>query len=77
MHVVDASPLIVLSRLSRLELLREPRPDIEVVVPLAVLDDVMRGKSDAPTLSLVPAALGDWLGVIPIPRVYSFMEEIL
>ena len=38
MRIVDASPLIVLSKLGRLDLLREPRPHIEVVTPRAVLE---------------------------------------
>jgi hypothetical protein len=54
MRVVNASPLIVLSRLSRLDLLREPRPDIEVVVPQAVLDEVMRGEPNDPAVSPSP-----------------------
>jgi hypothetical protein len=41
MRVVNAPPLIVLSHLARLDLLREPRPNIEVSVPKAVLDEVM------------------------------------
>jgi len=71
MRVVNASPLILLSHLSRLDLLREPRPDIEVVVPQAVLDEVMRGKPDDPAVSLVPEAIADWLFVIPTPSVHA------
>jgi len=41
MRVVNASPLIHLSRLSLLELLREPRPDVMVVIPSIVLDEVL------------------------------------
>lgn len=65
MRVVNASPLIVLSKLGRLDLLLEPRPDIEVVVPQAVLDEVMRGEPDDPAVSLVPKAVADWMRVIP------------
>ncbi|MGD0042245.1 MAG: hypothetical protein ACXWPK_11450 [Isosphaeraceae bacterium] len=64
MRVVNASPLIVLSKLGRLDLLLEPRPDIEVVVPQAVLDEVMRGEPDDPAVSLVPKAVADWMRVI-------------
>ena len=65
MRVVNASPLIVLSHLARLDLLREPRPDIEVSVPRAVLDEVMSGEPDDPAVSLVPLAVGDWLAWFP------------
>ena len=64
MRVVNASSLIVLSKLGRLDLLLEPRPDIEVVVPQAVLDEVMRGEPDDPAVSLVPKAVADWMRVI-------------
>jgi hypothetical protein len=67
MRVVNASPLIVLSHLARLDLLREPGPEIEVAVSRAVLDEVMMGDPDDPAVSLVPAAVGDWLRVIPTP----------
>jgi hypothetical protein len=62
-RVVNASPLIVLSHLARLDLLREPRPGIDVVVPMAVLDEVMMGEADDPAVSQVPLAIRDWLGV--------------
>ena len=70
MRVVNASPLIVLSALSRLDLLREPRPRIEVSVPQAVLDEVMAGELGDPALRLVPEAVGDWLRVVPTPPVH-------
>jgi predicted nucleic acid-binding protein len=70
MRVVNASPLIVLSTLSRLDLLREPRPDIEVSVPQAVLDEVMAGELGDPALELVPKAAGDWLSVVPTLPVH-------
>jgi predicted nucleic acid-binding protein len=69
MRVVNASPLIVLSKLGCLDLLREPRPDIEVVVPQSVLDEVMRGEPDDPAVSLVPEAVADWMRVIPTPPI--------
>jgi hypothetical protein len=61
----------VLSHLARLDLLREPRPGIDVVVPRAVLDEVMIGEADDPAVSQVPLAIGDWLGVIPTPTVHA------
>ena len=76
MRVVNASPLIVLSKLGRLDLLLEPRPDIEVVVPQAVLDEVMRGEPDDPAVSLVPKAVADWMRVIPTPRFMHFSESV-
>ena len=69
MRVVNASPLIVLSKLGRLDLLREPRPDIEVVTPRAVLDEVLKGKPEDPAVTLVPQAAADWLRVLPTPPV--------
>ncbi len=69
MRVVNASPLIVLSKLGRLDLLREPRPGIEVVTPRAVLDEVLKGKPEDPAVTLVPQAVADWLGVLPTPPV--------
>ena len=57
-RVVNASPLIVLSHLARLDLLREPRPGIDVVVPRAVLDEVMIGEADDPAVYKVPADHG-------------------
>jgi predicted nucleic acid-binding protein len=71
MRVVNASPLIVLSHLSRLDLLREPRTEVEVVVPQIVLEEVMRGETDDPAVLLVPEAVTDWLGVIPTPAVHA------
>lgn len=65
MLVVNASPLILLARLSRLELLRETRPNREIVVPKAVFDEVMRGDPDDHAILLLPEAVADWLIVIP------------
>jgi predicted nucleic acid-binding protein len=69
MRVVNASPLIVLARLSKLELIRETRPGVEVVIPMAVLDEVMRGEPNDRAVSLLPEAVDDWLRVIPTPPV--------
>jgi len=77
MRVVNASPLIVLSHLARLDLLREPRPDIEVSVPRAVLDEVMSGEPDDPAVSLVPLAVGDWLRVVPTPAAHVSIQAML
>jgi predicted nucleic acid-binding protein len=74
MLVVNASPLIVLARLSRLVLLRETRPNCEVVVPRSVLDEVMRGESDDPAVGLLPAIVADWLRVIPTPAIHPRLE---
>jgi predicted nucleic acid-binding protein len=73
-RVVNASPLIVLSHLGRLDLLREPRPGIEVAAPQAVLDEVMRGELDDPAVALVPVAVDDWLRVIPTPPVHPSIQ---
>jgi predicted nucleic acid-binding protein len=67
MRVVNASPLIVLSKVGRLDLLREPRLDIDVVTPRAVLDEVLRGKPGDPAVTLVPEAVADWLRVVSTP----------
>ena len=75
MRVVNASPLIVLSKLGRLDLLREPRPDIEVVTPRAVLDEVLRGTPEDPAVTLVPQAAADWLRVLPTPPVPGVLRH--
>jgi len=49
--------------LSLLELLREPRPDVVVVIPSIVLDEVLRGARQDPAAHLVAQATTDWLGV--------------
>lgn len=67
MRVVNASPLIHLSRLSLLELLREPGQSVDVVVPTVVFDEVMRGASYDPSALLVEAATQDWLTIVPAP----------
>ena len=67
MRIVNTSPLIVLSRLARLDLLLEPRPTIEVSIPWAVFDEVMCGEPDDPAVSPVPLAVSDWLRVVPTP----------
>ena len=74
MRVVNASPLIVLARLSRLELLRETRPGVQVVLPQAVLDEIMRGEPNDPAVSLLPEVLGDWIRVIPTPPVSAEVQ---
>jgi predicted nucleic acid-binding protein len=74
MRVVNASPLIVLSKLGRLDLWREPRPDVEVVRPRAVLDEVLKGKLEDPAVTLVPQAAADWLHVLPTPPVPAVLR---
>ncbi len=67
MRVVNASTLIHLSRLSLLELLRESGQGSEVIVPSAVFDEVMFGARHDSSASLVQAAAGAWLRVVPTP----------
>ncbi len=67
MRVVNASPLIHLSRLSLLELLRESGQGSEVIVPSAVFDEVMFGARHDPSASLVETAASAWLRVVPTP----------
>ena len=74
MRIVDASPLIVLSKLSRLDLLRAPDPNQQVLVIQAVLDEVMRGEPGDPTLVCVPQAINTWLQVIPTPTVHPSLQ---
>src|SRR3954464_11981360 len=69
MRVVNASPLIVLSKLGRLDLLRASISNVEVVTPRAVLEEVLKGKPDDPAVALVVEASGDWLRVLPAPSV--------
>src|SRR5438046_776581 len=75
MRVVDASPLIHLSRLSLLELLREPGQSVDVVVPSIVFDEVMRGASYDPTAVLVEAATQDWLTIVPAPPPHPNINQ--
>jgi uncharacterized protein len=65
MRVVNASPLIHLSRVALLELLRETRQSGEVIVPSVVFDEVMRGARHDPSAALVEAATRDWLTIAP------------
>jgi hypothetical protein len=75
MRVVNASPLIHLSRLSLLELLREPRRNVEVVVPSIVLEEIMRGVRHDPAAHLVAQATSDWLGVEPTDRPSPLIDS--
>lgn len=76
MRVVNTSPLIVLARLSMLELLRETNPRSEVVVPGSVLDEVMRGEPDDHAVAALPQAAADWIRVIPTPTAHPRLETV-
>jgi hypothetical protein len=65
MRVVKASPLIHLARVSLLDLLRMPGPDIPVVVPYIVFQEVLRGARHDPSAGLVEQAARDWLTIVP------------
>ena len=67
MRVVNASPLIHLARVSLLDLLRGGAHDVEVVVPVIVFEEVMRGAGHDPSAFLVEQATRDWLTIVP-PR---------
>jgi predicted nucleic acid-binding protein len=67
MRVVSASPLIHLSRVSLLDLLRGEAQDVEVVVPFTVYEEVMRGARYDPSAFQVEQATRDWLIIVP-PR---------
>ncbi len=63
--VLDASPLILLSRASQLDLLRGLRP--RLVVPEAVLDEVrQKGAEDVAVVNVARAA---WLETVPTPAI--------
>jgi uncharacterized protein len=63
-RIVNASPLILLSRADCLELLREP-PDSEVTVPNVAFQEVLAGESFDPNVAAVRVAAGMWLRVAP------------
>ena len=67
MRVVNASPLIHLARVSLLDLLRMPGPDVAVVVPFIVFQEVLRGARHDPSAGLVEQAARDWLTIVPTP----------
>lgn len=77
MRVVNASPLIHLARISLLESLRTTPGSTDVVVPQAVLDEVMRGASHDPTALLVEKAARDWLRVVPTPPAHPDINQSL
>ena len=74
-RVVNASRLIHLSRLSLLELLREPGQSVDVAVPSIVFDEVMRGASYDPTAVLVEVATHDWLTIVPAPPPHPNINQ--
>ena len=74
MLVVDASPLIHLARVSLLELLRDNDPTGEIVVPMVVFDEVMRGANRDPTASLIEQATHDWLVIVPTPPPHASLH---
>jgi predicted nucleic acid-binding protein len=64
-RIVNASPLILLSRIGRLDLLRIG--DVEVVVPDVVLAEIGAHGVDDPTLCAVREAR--WLTILPSPPI--------
>ena len=62
-RIVNTSPLILLSKLGLLELLRAG--DLPVIAPQAVLDEIGRHGSDDQTLHEVRST--GWLRVVPRP----------
>jgi predicted nucleic acid-binding protein len=60
--IVDASPLILLTRAGRLDLLRQA--DERIVVPRAVADEILAYGGDDPTASALREA--DWIDVVDV-----------
>ena len=76
MFVVDASPLIHLARVSLLDLLRELEPPRQVVVPLVVFEEVMRGVRQDPFTGLVEKATLEWLRIVPSPPPHPRVNSL-
>jgi predicted nucleic acid-binding protein len=70
--IVDATPLIALAVLDRLELLRQMFD--EVIVPTAVYREVVAGGTQRPGAGAIVAA--DWLQVVS-PQAVPTIEPIL
>jgi predicted nucleic acid-binding protein len=68
MRVANASPLIHLARVSLLDVLREPRGSVEVLVPEVVLHEVLIGASRGPSARSMEYATEDWLRIVPTPQ---------
>ena len=64
-RIVHASPLILLSKASRLGLLRVAAE--QVIVPAAVLAEISAKGQDDPTLRAISSA--DWLIVVPVGEI--------
>jgi predicted nucleic acid-binding protein len=75
MRVVNASPLIHLARVSLLDVLREPRESVEVVVPDVVFAEVMTGLIRDRSAMLVEEATFDWLTIVPTPDPHPNIDQ--
>ena len=68
---VDASPLLYLGRVGRIDLLQVLDPP--VVVPRQVFDELRAGDPPEPAVRVIEEA--DWLEVVPVPTVAASIRS--
>jgi predicted nucleic acid-binding protein len=69
-RIVNASPMVFLTRLDQVDLLREP--GVDVLVPDAVLDELARLSQDDPAAAAVRST--PWIQVVPTPAIPDFLR---
>ena len=70
-RIVNASPMIFLTRLGRVDLLNES--GVEVLVPDAVLAELARLSPDDPAALVVSST--PWIQVVPTPVIPDFLRD--
>ena len=69
-RIVNASPIVFLTRLDLLDILGEP--GVDVLVPDAVSDELARLSQDDPAAAAVRSTA--WIEVVPTPAIPDFLR---